>query len=162
MSGFVEPAIGSGEGTQPYRFLDTLSYIRVPGEATEGEVSVVEMHLREGHAPPMHVHEAAHETIHVVDGTVAVHVDETEQSVAARSSVVLPKGEPHSLVAREQATILASTAPAGFDEFVRAAGEPVDETTVPDTPPSEDEIGRVSAVADEYGIGIVGQPPGAS
>lgn len=159
MSTFVDPATGSSDDAQPYRFLDTLSYVRVSGASTDGRRSVVEMRLREGHAPPMHVHEDADETIHVLDGTVAVHTPEGSRSVAAGGSAVLPRGEPHSLRAEERSTVLVATSPAGFEEFVTAVGEPADDAVVPTTPPTEEAIGRVSELAGEHGIEIVGPPP---
>jgi quercetin dioxygenase-like cupin family protein len=159
VSDFTEPAIGRRAEATAYRFLDTLSYVRVPGSATDGRVSVVEMHLRAGHAPPMHVHDDADETIHVLDGGVTVHTADDARSLTAGDSVVLPRGEEHSLVADEQSVILASTAPAGFGEFVTAVGEPTEEGTVPTTPPSEDAIGQVNALAGDHGIEIVGPPP---
>ncbi len=62
MSEFVSPVVGGSDNATAYRFLDTLSYVRVRGAQTNERCSVVEMHLRAGHAPPMHVHESADET----------------------------------------------------------------------------------------------------
>jgi quercetin dioxygenase-like cupin family protein len=159
MSGFSTPAIGSTGEQRSYRFLDTLTYVRVSGDETDGRVAVVEMQLREGHAPPMHVHQSADETIHVLDGQVAVHTAEETRVLEPDSSVVLPKGEQHSLVARERSTVLASATPAGFDAFVEAVGQPAETETVPTEPPSEEAIGRVNELAPEHDIEIVGPPP---
>jgi quercetin dioxygenase-like cupin family protein len=159
MSGFTEPAVGRRDGTIPYRFLDTLSYVRVAGDETNGRCSVVEMHLRDGHAPPMHVHGNADETLHVLEGAVTAHTAESTHSVTAGGTVVLPQGEKHSLVADEQSVVLASTTPAGFDEFVTAVGEPVSDEAVPTEPPSEEAIGRVNDLAADHDIEIVGPPP---
>ncbi|MDS0261052.1 cupin domain-containing protein [Haloarcula sp. S1CR25-12] len=159
MTGFSEPAAGGSDG-QAYRFLDTLAYVRVPSAATDGQQSVVEMHLRAGHAPPMHIHEHADETIHVLDGEVTAHTSSDAHTITAGQSVVLPSGEPHSLVAESQAEILTTTSPGGFDEFVVAPSEPADAAVVPTKPPSETAIGRVTESAPAHGIDIVGPPPG--
>lgn len=159
VSDFDTPAIGRGNDTQPYQFLDTLSYVRVPGEATAGRCSVVEMQLREGHAPPMHIHESADETIHVLEGAVEVHTSDGATSLEAGGSVVLPRNQAHSLVANEQSTVVASTTPAGFGGFVKAAGSLTDDETIPTSPPSKEAIGKVNALADDHGIEIVGPPP---
>jgi len=113
MSAFETPAVGSSEAAQAIRFLDTLSFVRVAGDDTDGRQAVVEMRLREGHAPPMHVHEAADETVHVVDGTLAVRTDDGEHRLDAGGSVVLPRGEPHSLHAMTEARTVVTAAPAG-------------------------------------------------
>ena len=159
MTAFDTPAVGHSTKTQAIRFLDTLSFVRVAGAETDGRQSVVEMRLREDHAPPLHVHDDADETIHVVDGEVAVHTTEETRHLEAGSSVVLPRGEPHSLHALTQATIVASTSPAGFEAFVTAVGEPTDERTVPTEPPTDAAIGRVNELAAEHDIRIVGPPP---
>lgn len=160
MGEFTTPAFGTTTDSQAYEFLDTTSFVRVPSEATDGHHSVVEMRLREGHAPPMHVHERADEVIHVVDGELEAHTPDTVTVVAASGSIVFPQGGEHSLVAREETTIVTSTAPGGFDEFVRSAGEPTDDESVPSQPPGEDAIGRVIKAASAHGIDIVGPPPG--
>lgn len=159
MSEFTEPAVSRAEGRTGYRFLDTLSYVRVPGDRTDGRCSVVEMHLPAGHAPPMHVHEQADETIHVVDGTVTVHTAETTDVVPAGNTVVLPQDEQHSLVADERSVIVATTTPAGFGAFVTAVGTPTDAETPPSEPPSEAAIQRLNRLASQHGIEIVGPPP---
>ena len=117
------------------------------------------MHLRAGHAPPMHVHESADETIHVLEGAATAHTPDGERSVDAGNSVVLPRGEAHSLVADEESVVLTSTAPGGFDEFVAAVGERTDDPTVPTRPPSEEAIDRVDSLAGDHALEIVGPPP---
>lgn len=159
MPEFVSPVIGGSDGATAYEFLDTISYVRVSGEQTGERCSVVEMHLRAGHAPPMHVHEDADETIHVVGGAVTAHTAKTERSVTAGETVVLPCGDAHSLVADEESVVITSTRPAGFAEFVAAVGEPTETENVPSTPPSEAAIARVHESAENYGIEIVGPPP---
>lgn len=84
---------------------------------------------------------------------------ETTQEVTAGGTVVLPRGEPHALVADEPSVVLVLNSPAGFDEFVAAAGELTDDETVPSPPPSEKAIERVREVAPEHGIEFVGPPP---
>jgi len=159
MSNFEQLRSGDSADSQPVQFLDSLSFVHVASEATDGRWSVVEMHLRDGHAPPLHVHEDADEMIHVTSGTVHVHTADEQEELTADDSVVLPRGEPHSIHAITEATILTATSPGGFDEFVTAVGEATDERTVPTDPPSEAAIGRVNELAPEHDIRIVGPPP---
>ena len=158
MAAFSTPAIGGADG-QAYRFLDTLAHVRVPGEATDGRFSVVELRMREGHSTPMHVHEEADETFHVLEGELTANRPDGTHTVTAGESVVLPRGEPHAVVVGAQARTIVTTTPAGFDEFVAAAGEPTDDETVPTDPPSEAAIGRVEELGPEHGISIRGPPP---
>ena len=159
MSGFELPVSGHRAETEPIQFLDTLAFVHVASEETDGRWSVVEMQLREGHAPPLHVHENADELIYVSDGTIHVHTEDDKRELTAESSAVLPRGEPHSLHAVTEATIIAADSPGGFDEFVTAVGEPTEDRTIPTAPPSEAAIGRVNEPAPEHDIRIVGPPP---
>lgn len=158
MTGFPEPAVG-GSAEQVYRFLDTLSYIRVSGDDTDGRVSVVEMRLREGHAPPMHSHADADETIHVLDGEVTAHTPTTTHTAGPGESIVLPSDEQHSLLADTQAHVIVTTTPAGFGQFIKTVGEPTDDETVPTDPPERAAMETVAEVAPQYGIEITGPPP---
>ena len=150
MSGFTQLRSGDSADAQPIQFLDSLSFVHVASEETDGRWSVVEMQLRDGHAPPLHIHEDADEMIHVTSGTVHVHTEDEREELTANDSVVLPRGEPHSLHAVTEATIITGTSPGGFDEFVTAVGEVTDERTVPTEPPSEAAIGRVNELAPEH------------
>lgn len=159
MSDFDEPAVGRPEAGESYRFLDTASHVVVGAAETAGRQSVVEMELRAGHATPTHVHDEADETFHVREGRVTVYAADDRRTVEAGGSIVLPRGQPHALVAEEESTVTVVTTPGGFDEFVAAVGEPVDNPAVPTEPPSEAAVGRVHELAGEYGIEILGPPP---
>lgn len=159
MSGFEMSVTGDRTDAQPIQFLDTLSFVHIESEQTDGRWSVIEMQLREGHVPPLHVHEDADELIYVTEGTIHVHTEDNREELAADDSVVLPRGEPHSLHAVTEATIISAASPGGFDEFVAAVGVHADSQTVPTEPPSEAAIGRVNDLAPEHNIQIVGPPP---
>ena len=159
MSAFTEPAVGHRETEQAYRFLDNIVYVHATGDDTDGRQSVVEMHQPEGHVTPEHVHEETDEMLHVVEGSLTTYMDGTTREVTAGGTIVLPRGEPHALVAEEPSVVLVVTTPSGFGEFVIAAGEPTDDETVPTPPPSDEAVGRVHDVAPDHGIEIVGPPP---
>jgi hypothetical protein len=71
-----------------------------------------------------------------------------------------PKGIPHTfVVSSTQARFLLVTEPAGFEGFMRAAGEPAERLEIPPAPTAPPDMGAMNALAAEYGIEIVG-PPG--
>ena len=78
----------------------------------------------------------------------------------AGSFVYGPRDVPHTfLVPLAEARFLMVTEPAPFADFVRAMSEPAKALTLPPAsvqPPSPE---RLTAVAAEYGIEILG-PPG--
>jgi len=78
----------------------------------------------------------------------------------AASFVYGPRGIPHTFtVTSPEARFLLVTEPAGFEGFMRALSEPAQSLTLPPaTTPSPDPE-RMTAIATEYGIEILG-PPG--
>jgi hypothetical protein len=67
---------------------------------------------------------------------------------------------PHTehVTSAEPARVLVLKSPAGFDEFVAAAGQPATELTLPppDQPPPD--IERLAAIAAEHDVEILGPP----
>jgi hypothetical protein len=71
-----------------------------------------------------------------------------------------PREIPHTFtVSSEQAKFLLVTEPAGFESFVRAAGEPAQKLAIPPAATEPPDVARLAALAAEYGIEILG-PPG--
>ena len=78
---------------------------------------------------------------------------------SAGSFVHIPKGRvPHAFqVDSETARFLVLTRPP-HEGFIRAAAEPAQAPTLPPAGPPDTE--KVGAAAQEYGIEILGPPPG--
>lgn len=159
MTEFTTPVTGASEESTPIQFLDSLAFVRVSGDQTDGRVDVVDVEFAAGHETPMHVHEGSDETIHVIEGQITVHGADGTQTVTDDESVVVPRGEPHALVVNERSSTVITTTPAGFGEVVRALGEPADQPTLPDEPMTPADVERIERVVPEYGITITGPPP---
>lgn len=72
----------------------------------------------------------------------------------------VPAGAPHAFrVDSEVARFLDLTTPQ-HEGFMRAAGEPAGERVLPPQGPPDME--KLEAAAKEYGVEILGPPPGAS
>ena len=77
---------------------------------------------------------------------------------------MLPSGVAHSFIvgADEPLRTLQLTAPAGFEGFARAAGEPAPARTLPpppSAPPGEGDLAMLVALAAAHGMEILGPPP---
>ena len=83
--------------------------------------------------PPLHVHPVDDETFVVLEGSLAVFLPGGQRiDLAAGEAIVAPKGVPHVYrVESDQARWLAVVTPAGFDAFVREAGEPAERAELP-------------------------------
>jgi hypothetical protein len=81
-------------------------------------------------------------------------------AVIAGSFVYGPRDIPHTFVVNSaEARFLVVAEPAGFENFVRALGEPAQTRSIPSTTRQLADPTRMAAVAAEYGIEIIG-PPG--
>jgi quercetin dioxygenase-like cupin family protein len=141
---------------QPIWFLDTLVDVHVDGAATGGDYALVECLAPSGHKPPRHVHETVAEGIHVLEGELTVHTDAGPRPLGPGMAMHAPAGEPHTIevTSAEPCRWLVVSSPAGFEEFVRAMGEPAPRRELPvlDGPPDVEKLVRV---AGEHGIAFV-------
>jgi quercetin dioxygenase-like cupin family protein len=130
-------------------FIGMMVQIRLGGPTTAGQLAILEHHGERGHGSPVHRHEADDETFLVLDGELRVEVDGRSRTAGAGMVAFLPRQLPHAFVVTSpQARYLTVHQPAGFDEFVRAAGT---RETAPD--PAE-----LKELARQHNIEILGPP----
>jgi quercetin dioxygenase-like cupin family protein len=145
--------------TEALWFIDTLAWIRVGGEESEGRIALVEMLGPRGHMPPLHLHRADDETFVLLEGEITLYVGDTVRRLRARDVAFAPKAVPHTFrIESETARWLVAATPAGFEHFVAAAGEPAGALELPQEPVLPDPD-RFAAICAEFGIELLG-PPG--
>ena len=145
--------------TEAIWFIHNLARVRVSGEDSGGALAVVEIEGRRGDMPPLHAHEREDECFYVLEGTMSVHVPGRSIELGPGEAYFAPRGVAHVYrVESEVAKWLAIATPAGFDEFVREAGEPAGEDALPPEGRVHD-VGRLAEIAARHGIELLG-PPG--
>jgi quercetin dioxygenase-like cupin family protein len=156
----VAPIVaGPGEGEALW-FLGILATVKSSAETTGGAVAVIEHLAPRGAGSPLHVHSREDEWFYVIDGELTLWIDDETIIAPAGSFVFGPKGIPHTfIVSSEQARFLLVTEPAGFERFMRAAGEPAARLEIPPPATEPPDVAALSAAAAEFGIKITG-PPG--
>jgi quercetin dioxygenase-like cupin family protein len=145
-------------GPQPLWVLDNLVYVHVAGEQTSDALSVVEFAGRQADMPPLHVDHRNDETVYLVAGTMTWFVGDLQLALDAGQAVFIPRGVAHAFrIETDQARWLVINNPAGFERFLRAAGEPAPADELPPPGRSADP-GAVVQLAAEYGIEVLGAP----
>jgi quercetin dioxygenase-like cupin family protein len=151
-----------GEGTA-YWFLGELYELRITGEETGGNYSVIEVTIPPGlpiGAPP-HIHHDADETVYVLAGSGRFHFD--GRTVDATDGAVLhfPKGtlEWFENPGASALKIAVLYSPAGMERFFAEVAEPARQRTVPPPPDSAPDLARLAEVARKYGLEVQ-SPPG--
>src|SRR5262249_49395760 len=133
--------------------------VKLSGGETEGALAQVETADPLGTAPPLHIHHNEEETFYVLEGELSVFMDGDELTLRTGDFAIGPRGVPHAyLVRSEQARMLVTFSPAGFEQAFLELGLPVVDTRPPDDSvfPAPGEAARVFAA---YGCEIVGPPP---
>lgn len=130
----------------------TRTIVKVPGEAADGRLGVVEMHISAGwEGPPPHVHKVVEHVWYVLSGTVELTLGEQVERYDAGACVYVPAGTPHrfSTSGCPDAVILQIDTPQALDGYFRdlveafPAGRPVDPVMV----------GEIMRRHDTYPIG---------
>jgi quercetin dioxygenase-like cupin family protein len=152
-------ALGPEEGEALW-FLGCLLTIKAAGATTADRCAVIEHLAPQGAASPLHVHRREDEWFYITEGKLTFWIDGRVIEAPAQSFVYGPRDVPHTFfVTSPQARFLLGAVPAGFENFVRAAAEPAKTRTLPPPSLSAPSPERLTAVAAEFGIEILG-PPG--
>jgi len=153
-------ALRPGEGEALW-FMDFLATIKASAEETGGRVAVILHSGPKDSGSPLHVHHRESEWFYVLDGELIVWVGGQVVRAPAGSFVFGPQGTPHTFTVSSPggARFLLVTEPAGFEGFMRSCAEPAQSLTLPPRPSVPPDPGRMTAIAAEYGLDILG-PPG--
>ncbi len=143
-------------------FFNTRVTIRIPHAAGADTLSVLEHRAPPGDSPPLHVHVNKDEIFHVLNGTFRFRVGNDDLTAAAGQWLLVPKGVPHSylVTSPEGGHWLTITSHTDFERFVRAIGRPASGPglPVPAGAPTPAQVAELAAVAERFGLRLVGPP----
>src|SRR2546421_1456772 len=132
-----------------YRFLAT-------GEDTNGKYALWEAVVPPGGGPPPHVHSREEEGFYVLEGEITLVVGDQRLTASAGMFANMPVGTPHSFKneSGKPAKMLISVAPAGLVQMFFEVGVLLAQGATTAPPPTKEEIEKLLAVAQRYGIEI--------
>ncbi len=110
-----------------------------------------------GKRTPLHTHPGADETFYLLEGSMLLHVDGSEQELRAGGVAMIPREVPHAFMAQSDgARMLCLHTPGGGEGFYRTASEPAVEGEAP----LAVDFDRIREAAASTGtMKIVGPPP---
>ena len=110
---------GPGEGRTVTSGQGSSVELKLSGEQSGGDWSVIEWRLHAGDEPPLHTHTREDETLYVLDGAITAFVGDQRIDVESGSYAALPKDVPHGLRVRgDDARLLLTFEPAGLEYFL--------------------------------------------
>jgi quercetin dioxygenase-like cupin family protein len=122
-------------------------------------LAVVERTGRRGEMTPLHIH-PEDELVYVVEGALALFVDDERVRLEAGDAFAAPRATPHALVveSREVRYLSATLARSAtrYEDFLRAVAAPAEGSVL-----SWEESGdasRLAAIAAPNGIEVLGGP----
>jgi mannose-6-phosphate isomerase-like protein (cupin superfamily) len=146
-----------------YLFLGVRMNILLSSEETGGQLSLIEGIMPPGGDGGLHVHANEDEAMHLLEGELEVTIGEKVFTLAAGESYFAPRTVPHQLrnLGQVPARGLVTTTPGGFDRFISRAAVPLADGAAlpPPAAPTAEEICRILAIADRFGIAIIAPGP---
>ncbi len=144
-----------------YWLLGGLFIVHLSGAETQGRFSLVEEIQPPGEWTPLHVHRREDQALYVLEGGVTLYLPGESFTIGPGECAYGPMNVPHieQFSSSEPLRLLVVNSPAGFEDFVAAAGEPAVELMLPSPPQEPPDFERIGALAAEHGIEILG-PPG--
>lgn len=156
------PSVATESDGQAFWSVGALMIVKVSGDQTDGAFALVDHTAPPGWESPYHVHHAEDELFHVLSGDIeCLYGEDGEERLRAgpNDTLTLPRDVPHGfrVVGDEPCRMLIHVAPAGFEQFVEAAGRPAESLTVP--PQEAPDVAALTAVAARYDLDILGPLP---
>ena len=144
---------GPGDG-DAFATGGALLTLKAVGPQTLGAYALTEVELAPGAMFPSHRHARYAEALYMLEGELSVERAETPPlAVGPGSLVIIPPGATHALASASErpARLLSLTAPAGIEDFYRAACRPVHDRPAH---PSADatDADRLAELGPQFGI----------
>ena len=125
---------------------------KLTGEETGGAFDYFVVEVAPHGGPPLHVHHAQEETIHVLKGRFKIQIGDETFRCAEGGFAYLPSGVPHAFLnlTDEPAEVIVVYTPGGGHRFYEELG-PLTRNGSPDR-------ATVAAVFEKYGMTLLGPP----
>lgn len=122
--------------------------IKLTGEDTNGQYTLIEQYNEPGIGIPPHVHDNEDEVFQVLEGQVEMSVGNKTTIMNAGDIIFCPKGVPHSwrVIGEEKARAMLSIFPAGLEKMF------VEISELPAGPP---DMEKVTAICEKYNLRFV-------
>jgi quercetin dioxygenase-like cupin family protein len=141
-------------------FFGMLATVKATAEQTGGRFALIDQLAPAGTATPLHVQPQDDESFYVVEGELTFYLgDELPIPASAGAFVHVPRGTPHAFQVDSKTARFLTLTTRQHEHFFRAAAEPAQGRVLPlEGPPDMEKVG---AAAKQYGVEILGPPPGA-
>lgn len=122
--------------------------IKLSGEDTNGQYTLIEQYNDPGMGIPPHVHENEDEVFQVLSGEVEMLIGDQTTRLNADDLIFCPKGVPHSwkIIGEEKAKVMMSIFPSGLEHMF---------TELSQLPPGPLDFEKVAEICGKYKVKFV-------
>lgn len=122
--------------------------IKLTGNETNGQLTVIIQELPAGIFVPKHVHQFEDENFQVMEGEVEFEIGNDTVTLKSGDMIYLPKNQPHAI--RNSGSVTAKVrlniVPAGLEEMFKELN---------DLPSGEPDLQKVTEICGKYGVSFV-------
>ena len=124
--------VRSAETAPAYWFINVLWIVLVDGRDNGGAFSAMEQWMHQGSGPPLfHVH-PIDEWFYVLEGEMAVELEDQTFVLRTGASLWIPRGTAHRFkVSSPMCRVLNGYTPAGFEQVIIGLATPVERRELP-------------------------------
>jgi quercetin dioxygenase-like cupin family protein len=152
-------ALGPDEG-EAFWFFGGLVTVKASAQQTGGRFALTEQLFPGGMATPLHSQREDDESFYVLEGQVTFYLEDGRPIPASAGAFVhVPAGVAHAFQVDSETARILNVTNAQHERFFRATSDPAQARTLPPAAPPDME--RIMTAAQEYGVEILGPPPGA-
>ena len=122
--------------------------VKLTGEDTNGQFTLIEEENVPGTGIPLHVHTNEDEVFRVLEGEMELTVGDKTTILKSGDLAFGPRGVPHSwkIVGDKKAKIILSVFPAGIEHMFEELGK---------LPPGPPDFPKVADICGRYGINFI-------
>jgi quercetin dioxygenase-like cupin family protein len=151
--------LGSEEG-EAFWFFGGLVTVKASALQPGGRYAFTEQLYPKGTATPLHSQPEDDESFYVLEGELTFYLQDGQPIPASSGSFVdVPAGAAHAFQVNSETARILNVTTAQHERFFRAAADPAQRKTLP--PQAPPDMNKLMAAAEEYGVEILGPPPGA-
>jgi quercetin dioxygenase-like cupin family protein len=150
----ASPAAAHHASGQVLDVLGEVVVLRAHSGSGAQRATVVEITSQPGGGPPLHVHDREDEIFYIVEGSLRIWRGNETLDVGPGGIALMPRGVPHTYknISNAPARAIVTITPDGLEGFFEEVSRR--KLSVPKDVPA------IDALAEQYGMKMLGPPPG--
>jgi quercetin dioxygenase-like cupin family protein len=149
----VDSVVRKPDEGQAFWMLGGLYEVKVSSDESGGAMTVMEMTIPAGAAPPPHTHPGT-ESVYVLEGNLRYHIAGDTHEGGPGTFFHIAPGVFENFEPINDIRILVTYTPGGIEQFFAEAGEQAERREIPPASTEPPDLERLIAIGKKYGMEI--------